>query len=181
MLVYWRFSIAFRMFTRGYYVYQKNLYTSIVNPPWRSPQLHLASSLAWRRSAAPTHPPCASLEPGYGTDVNHLFKTQYGCMHGHEYIYIYIYLFIYLLHNIHWYTLVYLHTCHTSRLVQDSLHKTVSKFRAVATLFLKAQECQIYLAKQSTMCGDFGFPHKVWYLLAAFSIRNLDLEVGSSH
>ena len=52
-------------------------------------QLHLASSLAWRRSAAPTHPPCASL-PGDGTDVDHLFKTQYVLMHGHEYTYIYI-------------------------------------------------------------------------------------------
>ena len=43
------------------------------------------------------------------------------------------------------------------------------------------------------MCSDFGFgrmsgffghisfyhPHKAWYLLAALSIRNLDLAVGS--
>ena len=82
---------------------------------------------------------------------------------------------------------------HTSWLVQNSLHQSVSKFRVVATLFLNTQECQICVAKQSTMCSDFGFgrmsgffghisfyhPHKVWYLLAALSIRNLDLAVGS--
>ena len=82
---------------------------------------------------------------------------------------------------------------HTSWLVQNSLHHSVSKFRVVATLFLTTQECQICVAKQSTMCSDFGFgrmsgffghisfyhPHKVWYLLAALSIRNLDLAVGS--
>ena len=83
--------------------------------------------------------------------------------------------------------------CDTSWLVQESLRKSVSKFRAVATLFLKAQECQICVASQSTICSDFGFgrlsgffghisfyhPHKVWFLLAALSIRNLDLESGS--
>ena len=82
---------------------------------------------------------------------------------------------------------------HTSWLLQNSLHHSVSKFRVVATLFLTTQECQICVAKQSTMCSDFGFgrmsgffghisfyhPHKVWYLLAALSIRNLDLAVGS--
>jgi hypothetical protein len=83
--------------------------------------------------------------------------------------------------------------CDTSWLVQESLRKSVSKFRAVATLFLKAQECQICVASQSTICSDFGFgrlsvffwhisfyhPHKVWFLLAALSIRNLDLDSGS--
>ena len=86
--------------------------------------------------------------------------------------------------------------CDTSWLVQESLRKSVSKFRAVATLFLKAQESQICVASQSTICSDFGFgrlsgffghichisfyhPHKVWFLLAALSIRNLDLDSGS--
>ena len=60
-------------------------------------------------------------------------------------------------------------------------------------MFLNTQECQICVAKQSTMCSDFGFgrmsgffghisfyhPHKVWYLLADFSLQNLDLAVGS--
>ena len=75
--------------------------------------------------------------------------------------------------------------CDTSWLVQESLRKSVSKFRAVATLFLKAQESQICVASQSTICSDFGFGRlsgffgHISFYHAALSIRNLNLDSGS--